>query len=160
MMTRPPIPALQRGTAAVELAILLVVMVPLAMGVADLGRAIYQYNTMVKASRDAARYLSSQGPGDASDLAKAKCLAVYGNQDCSGTVLVPDLTTAMVTVCDSISCPGTHLNQATGSGVINLVTVTISGYTFNTVIPLSVFSASSGNSIQFAAIGTTMRQIL
>ncbi|HEU4844803.1 MAG TPA: TadE family protein, partial [Burkholderiaceae bacterium] len=118
----------QGGVASVELAFLLIPLVLLTFGTTEYGRAVYQYNALAKSSRDAARFLSGQGPGDPTDLATAKCLAVYGNADCNGTELVPGLTTAMVTICDSISCPSTHLNQATGSGVINLVTVTISGY--------------------------------
>jgi Flp pilus assembly protein TadG len=150
----------QAGTAAIEMAILVTVLVPLTLGVTELGRAMYEYNSLAKATRDAARYLSSQGPNDAADIAIAKCLAVYGTQDCSGSVLVPGLTTAMVAVCDSVSCAGSHANQATGSGVINLVTVTVSGYTFMPVVPLPVFTNLGGTSITFSDISTTMRQIL
>lgn len=144
----------QGGVASVELAFLIIPLLVLTFGTTEYGRAIYQYNTLAKASRDAARFLSEQGPGDATDLATAKCLAVYGNGDCSGSVLAPGLTTAMVTVCDSVSCPSTHQNQATGSGVINLVTVTISGYPFTSLVP---FIAPS---VTFNNISTTMRQIL
>lgn len=144
----------QRGVASVELGILLVPLVLLTFGTSEYGRAIYQYNTLAKSSRDAARFLSGQGPGDAADLDMAKCLAVYGNTDCSGSTLLPGLTTDMVSVCDSSYCPSTHQNQATGSGVINLVTVTISGYQFSSLVP---FVAPS---VTFNNISTTMRQIL
>lgn len=150
----------QRGAAAVELGILMTVLLPLAFGTSELGRAMYQYNTLAKASRDAARYLSGQGPGDAAELTVARCLAVYGNTGCSGTPLAPGLTTAMVAVCDSSNCAGSHQNQATGSGVINLVTVTISGYVFTPVVPLNVFSNATAASLTFSPISTTMRQIL
>lgn len=155
-------PALRRqaGTAAIELAILATVLVPLTLGVTELGRAMYQYNSLIKATRDATRYLSGQGPGDAADIGIAQCLAVYGTRDCSGSALLPGLTTSMVSVCDSVSCAGTHANQATGSGVINLVTVTVSGYTFTPVVPLPVFTNLSGASITFSDVSTTMRQIL
>ncbi|MBA5639929.1 pilus assembly protein [Duganella sp. LX20W] len=148
-------PRKQQGAAAVELGFLLIPLVLLAFGVSEYGRAIYQYNTLVKATRDATRYLSAQGPGNATTISAAKCLAVYGDASCTSTTpLVPDLTTDMVSVCDSISCPSTNLNQATGSGVINLVTVTISGYPFTSLVP---FVAPS---ITFNNISTTMRQIL
>lgn len=149
-------PRKQRGVASVELGILLIPLVLLAFGTSEYGRAIYQYNTLVKSSRDATRFLSGQGPGDPADLANAKCLAVYGTI-CTGTLpapLLPGLTTDMVTVCDSSYCPSTHLNQPTGSGVINLVTVTISGYPFTSMVP---FIAPSVN---FNNISTTMRAIL
>jgi Flp pilus assembly protein TadG len=144
----------QRGVAAVEMAIMLLPLVILTFGTTEYGRAVYQYNTLVKASRDAARFLSGQGPGDPADATAAKCLAVYGNMTCSGTTLLPNLDVAMVSICDSTTCPGTHLNQATGSGVINLVSVTISGYNFQSMVPLVA------PSVTFNSIGTTMRQIL
>lgn len=142
----------QKGIAAIELGILMVVLVPLLFGVSELGRAIYLYNTLTKSTRDAARYLSSQGPGIAADLAVAKNLTVYGTSAGSSQPLVPDLTTAMVNVCDSVSCPADHSNIPTGSGVINLVTVTVQGYPFTSLVPAFI------PSITFGPIRTTMRQ--
>lgn len=145
----------QRGVASVELAFLIIPLLLLTFGTTEFGRAIYEYNALAKASRDATRFLSGQGPGDPTDLASAKCLAVYGSTDCNaGPPLLPGLTTAMVSICDSTSCPSTHQNQATGSGVINLVTVTISGYPFTSLVP---FIAPD---LTFNNISTTMRQIL
>jgi Flp pilus assembly protein TadG len=144
----------QRGVAAVELGILLLPLVLLAFGITEFGRAIYQYNTLAKVTRDATRFLSGQGPGDINDISAAKCLAVYGNKACTGLPLVPNLTTAMVSICDSTSCVGTHQSQSTGSGVINLVTVTVTGYPFVSLVPLAV------PSMNFGAISTTMRQVL
>ncbi|MFS0756270.1 TadE/TadG family type IV pilus assembly protein [Noviherbaspirillum sp. 1P10PC] len=143
----------QKGVAAVELGILLFPLLLLTFGVTELGRAFYQYNSLAKATRDAVRFLSSQGPGDAVDLATAKCLAVYGKRTCSGSVLLPGLTQGMVTVCDSSNCAD-HLNQSTTTGVINLVTVTITGYPFSSMVPFLV------PDITFGPISTTMRQVL
>ena len=147
-------PFRQRGVAAVELGLLIGPLLLLTLGVTEFGRAFYQYNALAKATRDATRFLSSQGPGDPSDVTTAQCLATYGNKSCTGTVLVPGLTSAMVSVCDSLNCPGSHQNQATGSGVINLVTVTVTGYPFTSIVPLII------PDIQFGAIRTTMRQVL
>lgn len=143
----------QRGVAAVELGLILIPLVLLAFGITEFGRAIYQYNSLTKATRDATRFLSAQGAGDANDISAAKCLAVYGNKTCTSPVLVPNLTTAMVSVCDSSNCPN-HQNQATGSGVINLITVTVNGYPFNSLVPFVV------PSITFGPVSTTMRQVL
>lgn len=143
----------QRGVAAVELGIVLIPLVLLAFGITEFGRAIYQYNTLTKATRDATRFLSAKGAGDTNDISAAKCMTVYGNIACSGNPLVPDLTTAMVSVCDSSNCPS-HLNQETGSGVINLVTVTVTGYPFTSLVPFVV------PSMAFGEISTTMRQVL
>jgi Flp pilus assembly protein TadG len=125
-----------RGVAAVEFALLLPVLLALAFGASELGRAIYTYNTLDKAVRDGVRHLSQHGPGDATIISEAKCLAVFGNLTCSGTPLAPGLTTTAVTVCDAspLSCPTTHSAQPTGLGVRNLVTLSITGYVFNSAV--------------------------
>ena len=147
----------QQGVALIELAITLTVLLTIVFGITELGRAIYQYDTLAKATRDATRYLSTQAPGDADALADATCLAVHGNPTCSGNALAPGLTTAMVAICDATNCAGTH--QAQGSApVINLVTLTIGGtdnpYTFNSLVPFVV------PNIPFGPISVTMKQVL
>jgi len=137
----------------VELGILMIPLTVLAFGITEYGRAIFQYNTIVKGARDATRYLSQYGPGDATQIGVAKCLAVYGNRTCTGTSLVPGLTTSLVQVCDRTNCAD-HLNQPTGAGVVNLVTVTVDGFPFKSLVPLMV------NDITFGPIHTTMRQVL
>ena len=151
-----------RGVAAVEFALLLIPLLILVFGVIEFGRALFQYNTLVKAVRDSARFLSVESPSDASyPLAQARCLAVYGNTACAGVPLVSGLTTAMVEVCnpvDASDCPGENFSAvATGFGSINLVTVKIVGYPFKS---LSLPFVPSLDSIVFGPIHTTMRQIL
>lgn len=143
----------QRGVAAVELAILLIPLVLLTFGITEYGRAMYQYNTLAKGVRSAVRHLSVNSAGDATQIGIAKCLAVYGNAACTGAPLVPGLTTAMVSVCDTTNCASTHLNQSTGSGVVNLVSVTISGYVFTSIVP------SLAPNITFGDLSATMRQV-
>ena len=125
----------QRGVAAVEFAITAILLVMIIFGVSQLGRATYQYNTVAKNTRAAARYLAQFASGDATATAAAKCLVVYGRTTCGGTALVPGLTTAMVTVCDASvpACAATHALQQTGFGLINLVTVTVSGLQFRSM---------------------------
>lgn len=97
-----------RGVAAVEFALVLMPMIVLATGVAEFGRAIYQYETLTKATRNAARYLSVFLPNDSAyPLAEAQCLVVYGSTTCgsAGSELVPGLTTSMVIVCDATHSP-------------------------------------------------------
>lgn len=151
----------QSGVAAVEFAILLVPMLTILFGIAEFGRVMYEYNTIAKAARDAARLMSTQAPSDPDYPAlvnSATCLAVYGSQGCTGAPLLPGMTTAMVSLCDPLSCAATHANVATGTGVINLVTVTIGGannpYTFNSLAPFGV------PSFNFGPVSVTMRQIL
>lgn len=147
----------QHGVALIEFGLTIGILTVIVFGITEFGRAIYQYNTLAKAARDATRYLSTKAPGDAVALAEAQCLAVYGKPACSGTPLLPNLATSMVSVCDASSCAATH--QAQGSApVVNLVTLTIGGantpYTFNSMVPFVV------PDIPFGAISVTMRQVL
>ena len=48
-----------RGGVTVEFALLLIPLLFIVFGVAEYGRALYQYNTLVKAVRDSVRYISS-----------------------------------------------------------------------------------------------------
>lgn len=55
----PPRPARQRGTALLELALTLPILLTLVACVAFYGRLLYNYQVAQKASHDAVRYLSS-----------------------------------------------------------------------------------------------------
>jgi Flp pilus assembly protein TadG len=149
----------QRGVAFLELALSLSLLITIVFGITEFGRAIFQYNTLAKAARDAARYLVVRDPSAAGVVADAKCMAVYGNPNCTGNVLVSGLTTAMVTVCYAAdpACAATHQSQG-ASPVINLVTVTIGGannpYTFSSALSFIV------PNFDFGAISVTMRQVL
>lgn len=144
-----------RGAVAVEMALLLALMLVLILGVAEFGRALYQYNTLAKAVRDAARHLSQFNPNDTSTYGEVKedatCLAVYGSLSCGGEVLVADLTTDMVSI--------NTLNQTTEAGVsITLVEVAITGFTFNFFLNPLVFLGGGDQSITFGDIRAIMRQ--
>lgn len=153
----PPIAGSQRGTATIEFSILIVPLLLLLFGVVEYGRAIYQYNTLVKAVRDATRFLTAVAPG--TNHASAKCLAVYGDTNCSGTTLVKALTTDMVAICDANSCAGTHAGQQTGSGTVNLVTITVNGYTFQSLFNFEIGGFRMGApNIPYDPIRITMRQ--
>ncbi|ANA34079.1 hypothetical protein R82526_01139 [Ralstonia mannitolilytica] len=156
----------QQGVALVELAITLSLLLAITFGITEFGRAIYTYNTLAKAARDAARYLSTQAAGNASAYNTAQNLVVYGTPTvgASQPTLVPGLKTSMVAICDAsnASCPS-NIAQGTNPA-INTVTVTISGYTFNPVIDLMAFTrfytGGSGTltSVPFGNISVTMRQ--
>ena len=149
-------PTHQKGVAAIEFGLLLVPMVTLAFGITEFGRAMYQYNAIAKATRDAARYMSMQTPGDANAATVAKCLAVFGKTACLGDPLAPGLATGIVTVKDSSTNPGTHALQPVSAGggavtgVANLVTVEVSGFQFVSLLSFVV------PNITFGPIGTTM----
>ncbi|WP_322025102.1 TadE/TadG family type IV pilus assembly protein [Burkholderia sp. BCC1977] len=165
-----------RGVAAVEFALVLMPMIVLATGVAEFGRAIYQYETLTKATRNAARYLSVFLPTDSSyPLAEAQCLVVYGSTTCgsAGTELVPGLTTSMVIVCDAAHSPDcadasdppqfanlptydstNNAASGTATGSINVVEVKVKGYQYQ---PIPAYPGLS--SITFGNIVTVMRQV-
>jgi len=140
-----------RGVAAVEFGLLLPLLVVMLFGTTELGRAIYSYNNLDKTVRDAARHLSQHGAGDPIIAGEARCLAVHGTTDCSGAVVAPGLTTSSVVLCDALSCAGTHANQPTGLGAINLVTVSIQGYAYNSVVQFVIPNLTFNN------ISVTMR---
>lgn len=156
-----------RGVAAVEFAIVLVPMLLLVCGVAEFGHAIYQYDTLTKSTRDAARYISQFSPDDVTyPTAATKCLAVYGTMDCSGTPLVTGLTSSMVVICDRVDssgCPGQQFGNVstydggsgTQAGTVNLVAVKITGYSYS---PIQGYVAAAG--MVFSDIATVMRQVL
>lgn len=153
---------LQRGAIAVEFAIVLVPMLILCFGITELGRALYLYNGLVKATRGAARHLSQQNlasppAGQTADSIRlnARSLALCGAFDCDGQApLVPNLTLDMVSVCDPVLCPATHANISTGEGTVSLVSVTIgagdNSYPFTSVVPWVV------PSINYSPVSITM----
>jgi Flp pilus assembly protein TadG len=96
----------ERGLAAVEFAILLPLVLLIMLATAELGRALYQYNTLTKAVRDGARHLSSvalTGGAGLIDLTPAKLtdtrnLVIYGNTGGTGTPLLPGLAPGQIAV--------------------------------------------------------------
>jgi Flp pilus assembly protein TadG len=143
-----------RGVAAVELGIVMVPLLILTFGVTEYGRAIYTYNTLDKAVRDAARHMTSAAPGDVNPKGEARNLAMYGNVAGTGPLLAPGLTPAMVAIEDAASDPAGH-SISTGTGTINLVTVRITGYTYNSIV---TYVAPA--TLNFNDIAVTMRSQL
>ena len=143
-----------RGVAAVELGFTIVPLLILTFGVTEYGRAIFTYNALDKATRDAARHMTSPS---VDRRAEAINLAVYGSLAPTATPLAPGLVPADVVVCDaadSSGCPGEqHANvPIPGGGVADLVTVRISGYTYTSIV---TYVAPA--TLNFNNISTTMR---
>lgn len=135
----------QRGVAIIEFALILPLLLLMTFVVTEFGRAIYQYNILTKSVRDAARYLSTQSPG--THATEAQNLIVYGNTGGTGTPLALGLTTSHV------SAP--TWTTAGGAPVINVVTVQVSGYQFQ-----SIFATAFGlpfGTVTYSDIRATMR---
>ena len=139
----------QTGTAIVEFALVLPLLLLLTMTTTEFGRAIYQYNTIVKSLRDATRYLSIQTPN--TKITEAKNLVVFGNIAGTGPALVTGLTVAKVAA---------PTWQLTGSDpLIKTVTITVTGYKFHSLF-VSVFGVTFGDingDISFGNISASMR---
>lgn len=139
---------LQRGVALVEFALILPFLLLLSITAAEFGRAIWQYNTLTKSVRDAARYLSLQTPG--THITQARNLMVYGNLSGTGTPLTIGLSASNV--------PDPTWQTAGTAPVINTVTVTIRGFAFRSMFA-TVFGQQFGT-ITYSDISATMRSYL
>lgn len=150
-----------RGAVAVELALVSIPLIMMVLATIDFARAMFVYDQLVKSARDGARYLSFFDPSVANKypVALAKNRMIYGSTSGSGPTIVPGLTSAMISICDkadSTACAGeSFANVATGSGSINLVKVTISGYQFTPIFP----GVSKLTTVTFDPISVTMRQL-
>jgi Flp pilus assembly protein TadG len=117
----------QSGIAAVELAFILMPMLILCFGITEIGRAIYQYDGLIKSTRGAVRYLSQKNLSDpdvySDSVDIAKSLAICGKQECtnSDSLLVPGLNNPAQIIVDK------HPSVPTGEGTASLVSVTIGG---------------------------------
>lgn len=142
------------GVAALEFALLIVPLVMFTLTTVEASRALYYYNTLLKSTRDAARYLTMQAPGTSID--EAKCLAVYGNTTCSGTAVVPGLTVGMVGVSPAAVQMCTDAGHEDCFGTMDLVKVRVSGYQFRTMmVPLLPDTIGT---FTFGEVATSMRQ--
>ena len=139
----------QQGAALIELALSIPFMIMLSMIVIEFGRALYEYNTVTKSVRDAARYLSTNTPNTL--CPDAQNLVVYGTTTAGSQPLAPGLKTS------AVSCSW----QTTGAlPLINTVTVTVTGYHFTSPIS-SVFGLQlfTNGGINFGNITATMRTL-
>lgn len=101
-------PQAQRGVAMVELTITLPLLLLLLFAIGEFGRMLFQYNSLMQASRDAGRFVAGQawnatlGKVDlnATLQSQTKNVAVFGTPTNPNGNLpaVPNLTTGNVTV--------------------------------------------------------------
>lgn len=119
----------QSGVAIIEFALILPMLLVMTFMITEFGRALYQYNTLVKSVRDAVRYLSIQTPSDPVTMLRARNLVVYGDPRGVGNPIVPGL--ALSNVPDPVWTPeGT-------SPSINAVTIRVTGFTFQPMFPIA-----------------------
>src|SRR5262245_41911620 len=83
----------QNGTACFEEAIVLPLLLLMLGAAAEVGRFMYYYNTLDKATRASARYICTReldGAKTSTNLNAAKNLAIYGNTGGTGAKVLPD----------------------------------------------------------------------
>jgi len=111
-----------RGATLVELAIVATVFLTCMFAVIEFGRALWVHNALTDAARRGARYAALHSTADS---AAVKNVVVYGDPAGGTQAVVPNLTTANVTVDYSDFA----LNKGTA-------TVKVTGYQFQFVIPI------------------------
>ena len=149
----------QKGVAIVEFALILPFLLLLTFVTTEFGRAIWEYNTLTKSVRDASRYLAIQPVG--TKITEARNLMVYGKLNVTGadTPLALNLSLANVpvgTCCVWQEVTSTPVNGS--APVIRIVTVRITGYTFNSMFN-SVLGLPFGP-LTFPDITASMRTFL
>lgn len=135
----------QKGAAITEFALVLPFLLILTFITTEFGRALYEYNTLTKAVRSAARYLSVRSPQ--SNITQAKNLVVYGNTTGNGNPLIAGLTVSNV--------PDPVWSSSGSFPVVNTVTVSVTNYGFKSIVP-GAFGFGFGN-LTFSPIRATMR---
>jgi Flp pilus assembly protein TadG len=152
------------GVAAIEFALVLIVLLLIVAGVVEFGRAFWHYDTLAKATRDGARFMSMEPVatiGDAATLNAARQLVINA---ANAANVSPALTAENVSVncldtafqpvacVDGTAPANVRVGISTTWGAASDYTVTIGG-----VIP---FFLPTGGSRTFTATftpHTTMR---
>lgn len=107
----------QKGLAAVELTIVMPLLLLLMLATIEVGRMLYEYNTLTKAQRNGVRLLATQlnngqqaSLNDCPDvggtlpdnlITRASNLIVYGSELGGGTAILNGLTPDDVTFCEA-----------------------------------------------------------
>ena len=112
----------ERGTTLVEFSIGVTVFLISMFAVVEFGRALWTHNALADAARRGARYATLHSPTDTQGV---KNVVVYGDPAGGSQPLVPNLSTANV----SVNYSNFALNKGT-------VTVSITSYQFQFVLPL------------------------
>lgn len=137
---------LQGGVAAVELALVLPVLLLLTFTTTEFGRAIYQYGVLTHSVRQAARFLSTQAPGQGVETARK--LVIYGNPEGTGAPRLSGLSAAQV--------PDPTWVYLGAAPPIEVVTVRVTGYRFQSMFT-TFFGQKILGPITFSDISASMR---
>jgi hypothetical protein len=140
----------ERGTQMIEFALIFPVLILIFAGTTELGRMFHQYNTLAKATRAGARYLSTvQNVGTSTTAAKN--IVMCGNAGgCGGpgqpAVIVPGLAAGNVVVTP----------PAAGVANVKYVRVEITNYTYQPLV-FNLSAMTGRNFTVSLSPGTNMR---
>jgi Flp pilus assembly protein TadG len=126
----------ERGSTLVEFSIGVLVFATAMFAVLEFGRVLWAHNALTDAARRGARYAVLHS---ATDIDQVKNVVVYGDAAGTGNPMLPNLSTANVSVVYN----GFGLNDGT-------VTVSITSYQFQLVIPIV------GTTITMPSYSTTL----
>ena len=121
----------ERGSTLVEFAIGVTVFLTSMFAVVEFGRALWTHNALSDAARRGARYATLHSAGD---IDQVKNVVVYGDPAGGTQPLVPNLSTANV----SVNYSNFALNKGTA-------TVSITSYQFQFILPLVSSSITMPN---------------
>ena len=114
----------ERGTAMVEMAIVLPIIILFFLGMIDFGRAIFLYNNLTNAAREGARFGASQVQGGSTPPAPG-----------------PIQDTTKVRIVDFSGQPLDATASIVATTTISKITVTITNYSFKPITPLPMVSS-------------------
>ena len=128
----------------------------IALGVVEFGRAYYQYNTLTKAVREGARYMSMHAY-DTDELARAKNMTVFGNREGTGSPCLPGLGVGNIAV--------TPRNPSSATSPTNpprWVKVSVTGYNFQPlftkVVPIGNFAFNPSVEMRYVGLNAWLDQ--
>lgn len=119
-------PMRHRGSAVVEFALLLILLLTIVAGIIEFGRIFWYYDALTKATRDSARFLSNTRLSttvaiDSSLIADAKTIV----NDAATLAQVPNFSSAYVVVACDTPCDASpsYVNVS-----VNAYTITIGSW--------------------------------
>lgn len=121
MRPRVPPGRLQRGIAAVELALILAFGLFLVPSVAVLGRIFWTYTALQKATHDAARYMASVSVLDITTADKGLAAAEVARQMVAQAAAAAHISPALPAGLVGVTCDGTPCGSNTNPPVLILV---------------------------------------
>ena len=140
----------ERGTQTIEFAIVFPSLILLFAGTTELGRLFYTYNSLAKATRAGARYLSSTANASTSSTA-AKNVVLCGDPGGCGSTGHPDIILPNFSASNVV----VTLPATSGTGP-KYVTISITGYNYRPVV-FDLSAMTGANFVIPINVSTTMR---